>query len=792
MILSLAPSMALSAMAANEGPYPQIIINPHNPEVSGGNCYVSTPDDSGIKDTELMADLKTRFWAYQIFQGQIDESDYVSNRLINSLNNVQWGTSITNQEELLAALSDDDTLASGLGITFALMLEAKETYLEAANLTNYAAAYKDEGNWKDGALTIEGRAALEAAFNKSLEKLTIGELFKAALDKNVGAEIKTNGAYTASRVIADFTPASGNTALAQAFYAIVFDRNNYDKGSDRAGGYKYLGEPVATSSWTSGAYGVSGYWTIGEMDSDRTLPDGYYMIRDTYSEKYSPDIGNTGKANAAYMAAVFGYGTVYIKAEAPWVTKTISDSSVELGETVTFTLTGTLPENFYTAYEGYPYIFKDTMAAGITYLGGGAGIDQPLRVYVQVPNDSSWTNRYNNYVVELDGSNGDYAGDGYRLRKSETGAGTEITIIIPDLKNIKGKRVKSDITWETDPDAETIPVNGKSRVVVQYTATLNEDAAIKGYEGNMNTVELHYANNPIWNPAVAVDGGSWAKSWDKAPTGMVNDFVRAYDFGVQLTVYGKKDDGETDNSGNDTDGTEERVPLAGAGFALKKGSGDDVQYAILHKVETPGADEDTNSLAEYTYYLAGWVPEDHLYTYLAGGDTGTRTARSWGAPLETVDIGGFAVPGTGDHYAAVVTQSDGRVRIVGLDNSAYVLEEVITPVGSVTVEDISVRFTTMGYGADGILEGLTATATGSAVESPWQEILAGRAFVGDYATYKELVARFTIYSEPTIEVDTGGMGTALFYIGGVALLAGAALILIFSSAKNKKLEKRDR
>lgn len=854
MALALAPSLALPAGAAGAGgSQPQITIRSDNYN------YVSTPEDTNVKEIEKEK-LKTRFWAYQIFVGTIDEDKFAEevrdNTDINDLKVTGWGASIQadKKSDLLDDLSKDQTRARDLGVTFELMLQARETYLNAAGLETYKEIYESAEIWIDHDaekteqnLTSNGKEQLKAAFNDALNRekgyLTIGNVFAAAYDRNkVDNDVK--GAFTASQVIADFTGASGNTALTQAFYAIVFDRYSSNDvippGSD-PGDYKYLkktgGEAIgntdnkyegayAVSSWKdSTTTGTKGCWYIGTWNGTNlnscTLPAGYYMIRDVYEEK-----GNEGKASASYMAGVYGYGTIDPKAEAPEVKKTISDTTLngagrELSATITFTLKGTLPKNYFTAYKGYPYIFEDTMDAGLDYLGGGEAVGtmgycRPFRVYVKVPNSNGWFSsggaKYDYYLVDLyTGPEDGNQGKGYRLEVTPGNGESATTVIVsfPNLQNVVGRRATqyywNNGQWQNNsvPDPIKIPITNDSEVYVEYTARLNEGANITDPgKGNQNKVVLHYANEPLWDPEAS--GGDWDKNWKEAPMGRSTRLVFLYDFGVQLTVYGKKD---ADEPGADE--MEGRKPLKDAGFALKKGSGNNIQYAILHKAATPKDNSNASeSLAEYTYYLAGWVSEADLYSYLAGAPG--EASKSWSDALEEgAEIGGFPVPAAaslfendpeggepdaeGDYYAAVVTDENGVVRIVGLDNSAYVLEEVITPQGSATVNDISVRFDTTGYDATGKLTDLAATADGSAIEKPGpQNILSRGEFTDAYKPYSELVARLIINTESTIEVDTGGMGTALFYIGGGALLAGAALILIISNAKSKKPEKRGR
>lgn len=766
LVLGMTLALPVPARAEDDATtYPQITIKP--------NGYVSTPDDQNVAD-EDKEKLKTRFWAYQIFTGELDtgEMGYDEDAEINALKNVHWGESITNQDSLMDALGEDPTPARDLGITFALMLETGDYYLNTGSesepdysktpFKNYAFEYQNEKYWINGNLTAAGWAALDAALNEDLKTVTIGDVFTFALDKNVSNDIVTQGAHTASKIIADFTPATGNVALARAFYAIVFDREEY--GDEKPGKYKYLDDnPFQTSRWVE----EGGYWAIGEWDGgninnepaghDLYLLPGYYMIRDAYSEA-----GNEGKAGAAYMAAVYGHGTIDPKAEAPTVTKAFGDGSTgsakgasyEPGEPIYFTLRGTLPENYYTGYDGYPYIFEDTLPEGLTF--GGI-----VRVYVR--NSGGLVHNY--YLIEeaVEATGGNQ-GVGYRLEKElQTDGTTKITVSFPNLKNVKARSTRQS-TWE--PGAEVAnPITGQSEIFVVYTAKLNENANITDIEasGNLNTVKLRYANEPLWDPAAVVNGGTWDNAWKDAPTGYVSAFVRAYDFGVQLTVYDRED------------ATTEKKPLAGAGFALTKTVDGKKYYAILQK-------------SGDTCYVAGWVSEDDLmdYLYPDGGDL-----KSWGDQLKAgASIGGYNVPAGGDYYVAVkTTAEDGIVRIVGQKSGVgYVLREVITPAGYDPVGDISVEFTAGYDNRSGVLENLSADAHGG-VEAT-ESVVAGRAYQGEY---EELVARLTVGHRASGEelVETGGAGTTLFYVGGGALLLGAALFLVLPNVKKKRSGKGD-
>lgn len=115
-----------------------------------------------------------------------------------------------------------------------------------------------------------------------------------------------------------------------------------------------------------------------------------------------------------------------------------------IGDSVPFKLTGTLPTNF-DKYEKYEYTFHDEMSEGLTFE------KDSLRVTIDgKPVDKS------KYIL---GSND----SGFKLT-------------FGDLKKIDG-------------------VTQNSKIEVEYTAKLNEKAVIGG-KGNDNTVYLEYSNNP--------------------------------------------------------------------------------------------------------------------------------------------------------------------------------------------------------------------------------------------------------------------------------------------------------
>lgn len=240
-----------------------------------------------------------------------------------------------------------------------------------------------------------------------------------------------------------------------------------------------------------------------------TLDAGYYLVVDVTV--------NSGNAdNFVYNTALLqltNKGTFEItnKTDVPEVDKVIvgSDnaeaSTVEIGETVNFKFTGTMPTNI-ADYDTYYYVFNDTMSAGLTYAGN-------LKVTV-------------NGVVVTD----------YFYSNSEAilnTAGATLKVGMQDILALENL---------TDPSVGEI--TDGTTVVVTYDAIVNEDAQI-GVDGETNKVDLTYSNNPnedgdgTTNPPPTTPD----EPTPNVPTGETpEDVVKVYSAEIKLT----KVDGDTE------------------------------------------------------------------------------------------------------------------------------------------------------------------------------------------------------------------------------------------------------
>lgn len=194
-----------------------------------------------------------------------------------------------------------------------------------------------------------------------------------------------------------------------------------------------------------------------------TLEEGYWLfVTNTATNSKTDTVGT-----APIFAVVGGATQVTVteKTTVPTVSKQVKNDATgadftsvadaEAGQSVTYELTGTVADNVAT-YDTYQYAFSDVLSTGL------------------VANEDS-------VKVSIGGK--EIAADSY-TKHYDTGTNT-LSVSFADLKAAKGT------------DGSTVALTDSSKVVVDYTASLDPSKAIVlGGEGNANTVTLTYSNNP--------------------------------------------------------------------------------------------------------------------------------------------------------------------------------------------------------------------------------------------------------------------------------------------------------
>lgn len=202
------------------------------------------------------------------------------------------------------------------------------------------------------------------------------------------------------------------------------------------------------------------------------LEHGYWLF------VTDPDTIETGDAGTSPIFTVVGSAPVKIteKTGIPTVEKKIvSDADglehdaadSQIGQDVTYNLYGTIAENF-DKYGTYFYQFSDQISKGLT-------LQEGAKVYL-------YKNK-NDAKVDSARTNG-----------------TDITTNFSKSTDPAAEDGSITTKWTCDNLKNVAGVTKDSCIVVSYTARINDSAVVglnNNKEGNLNTVTLHYSNNPM-------------------------------------------------------------------------------------------------------------------------------------------------------------------------------------------------------------------------------------------------------------------------------------------------------
>lgn len=422
------------------------------------------------------------------------------------------------------------------------------------------------------------------------------------------------------------------------------------------------------------------------------LPNGYYLVKD----KDSTQSVENGYYTLYVVQVVNGTLEFTPKGDVPEVEKKIVEGNnkvdvneASIGEEVNYEITGTLPTNF-DDYNTYYYVFTDTLSKGLTYNGD---------VTVKVDGVDVTNYFYTNATAY-----------------SETD-GTTITVGIQDIKALKL--------------LDGVTVTKDSKIVITYSATLNEEAVIAG-EGNPNDVKLDYSNDPnnSGEGTTTLPPENPGKPEPTHPTGNTpKDEVVTYT--TELTILKNDEDGNV---------------LTGAEFTL---TGDGVKVVL---VTTEKFTEDATG--EY------WKLKNGTYTTTAptiSDDETDNSAEYESTTTKYKKETQIVAKGAGKEETNVVgtVGDNGLVTFTGLGTGTYTITETKTPAGYNTIAPVTFK--------------LTFNAVTKTFVSDNTKVVVG----GDNKLDTTIVNK-----KGATLPSTGGMGTTLFYVIGAILVIGAGILLI--------------
>lgn len=179
-------------------------------------------------------------------------------------------------------------------------------------------------------------------------------------------------------------------------------------------------DDFTTAALTAGTEATSTSNKITEAVESYAFNDldyGYYLVYQTGTKEIQSSLVSVDKATAE----------VSLKGEAPSIEKTANAETVEIGQVVTYTITGTIPDTI--GYDSYVYKIKDTLTTGLDFVkdADGTVVDDvnayPVSVKIgegQATPQTAKLSGDNNRTMTLDLSQW--------IKENQTSKGSEFTV----------------------------------------------------------------------------------------------------------------------------------------------------------------------------------------------------------------------------------------------------------------------------------------------------------------------------------------------------------------------------
>jgi len=276
------------------------------------------------------------------------------------------------------------------------------------------------------------------------------------------------------------------------------------------------------------------------------LKPGYYLVYVTGGKEIQSSLVTVDESTK----------TVNLKTEAPSIIKTANKPSVNIGDVVTYTVTGSVPDT--TGYSEYVYKIHDTLSKGLDFVknANGEALDNENEVNVTVS-----------------------------FGKGSTDAGTAPTTAALDTTN------KRKMSLDLSEWVRANRTNKGKEFTVTYYAKVNKDAVVT----EKNSAQLEYGNKPgettTTTPSEAKTP-TYPLDINKIKAGTEVDRLA----GAKFKLYSSKTDADSAN--------ENAITVSGSnGNYVIDPTSSTTEFVSVKSIEEKGYNLRVNGLAEGTYYL---------------------------------------------------------------------------------------------------------------------------------------------------------------------------------------------
>ena len=322
-------------------------------------------------------------------------------------------------------------------------------------------------------------------------------------------------------------------------------------GADNTTGVQNFANTFTTKALESKLDATATSGKIAE-DSNKTsftfnnLAAGYYLVYVTGGKEIQSSLVTVDATT----------NTVNLKTEAPSITKTANKTTVNIGDVVTYTVKGSIPDT--TGYAEYVYKIHDELSTGLDFVNDATGAalgEGATTVNVTVAFKDAGV----------------------------TDASTAPTVAT--LAKDSSKKMSLDLSaWVRDNQA-----NKGKEFTVTYYAKVNKDAVVT----EKNNAQLEYGNNPS-------DTTTTTPSEAKTPTYPLDilkikkDSTEKLD-GAKFSLYTSETDAKN--------GTNPIKVKGNNGNYVVDSTSTTTEFESVKNIEGKGYNLRVNGLAEGTYYL---------------------------------------------------------------------------------------------------------------------------------------------------------------------------------------------
>ena len=267
---------------------------------------------------------------------------------------------------------------------------------------------------------------------------------KTAWKKTANSTVNTASGYKDALVSVLGSPITASSTDEQ-FAAAVLALGSNDSTEVQNFANKFTAYALTNSLAATATSGKIAEENQKSYTFNNKLAAGYYLVYVTGGKEIQSSL----------VTVDADTNTVILKTEAPSITKTADKETAEIGQVVTYTVTGAIPDT--TGYSEYVYKIHDTLSAGLDFVNDAAG--------------TACEGNSVKVTVAFTGA---------------TDASTAPTTATLDTAN--NRKMSLDLSaW-----VKANQTNKGKEFTVTYYAKVNKDAVVT----NNNKASLEYGNNP--------------------------------------------------------------------------------------------------------------------------------------------------------------------------------------------------------------------------------------------------------------------------------------------------------